>query len=91
MRRDELDIWAKSAPWVVVILVVLSFFACDTVYTPESARAIPGSVDYCADRERILISPGSYDAFVRARAEYAEYCTGRGHDIQSEVDPKSRN
>lgn len=86
--RDDLDIWARAAPWTVAVLVALSFFACDTVFTPESARAIPGSLDYCADRESTIVSSGSGEAFDQASAEYAQHCTGRGRggDDQPEIE-----
>ena len=63
----------------LIALAFVTMIGCgDAVFSPESARAIPGSPDYCDDRERTMISPGSADRFRRASDDFAEHCAGGG-------------
>lgn len=86
MRLGLVRLWLGIV--CLVVFVVLALAGCDRVLTPEEARAIPGSIDYCSDLERTIVSPGSHAAFMHAKAAYRKHCltyNGGGSDGDDET------
>lgn len=75
---------------IIFISAALAVFSsCTFTFDPASARAIPGSDDYCNDRASTIVSAGSGTEFDAAMADWTEHCgTGKRREKGNGNDDK---